>query len=398
MSNTTDYEQRPMPLARGTRVWGVSPSRSGHTGEITDIDDDREFRNTLYLVRWDDPGMDDDWMLAADLTIDRPEQFRATRANVRAGRRVRNNRDGRMGTVRSNSLSYRVMGEDLIMIEWDGGDSLETSSSYAVLDILDEQLPTPPKPGTRVRGTHPSRAGWLGTVVGTAWDERMVHIRWDNPGADDEWIRHAHLSVEDVPAEKPYSPFDGGTRSYNHQPAPLPLRPDLPHVADLVVDRIRARKAAGLREYGTPLQPRNGRDALLDLLEELLDGAQYLEQAIWERDHPAEPADAELHLTDYEPVVSPTAGRWFRATCSCGWRESGMRATVRVAQQAGRDHAVAELREALRASRGGGVVQQPLPGAARPSETPGEPSCRQCPAWHECRDRGMCTGDVVNPG
>lgn len=80
------------------------------------------------------------------------------------------------------------------------------------------------------------------------------------------------------------------------QPAPVPN--DLPHVADLVIADIRARKAHGLAEYGTPLQPRNGRSALRDLYEELLDGAQYLAQALWEQDHPVDPAGFQYRAID----------------------------------------------------------------------------------------------------
>ena len=200
----------------------------------------------------------------------------------------------------------------------------------------------------RVRGTHPSRAGWLGTVtgveIGPGW--AMARVRWDNPEAPADEQSFTFLSFDDVPPRPP------------RQPAPLAERPDLPHIADLVIDRLKARKAHGLAEYGTPLQPRNGRNALVDLMEELLDGAQYLEQLIWEQDHPEAPRAApELHLPDWEPVVS-ARGRWFQATCSCGWRESAMRATLRTVQQVGRDHAIEALRKALQEAVGAGVVQQ----------------------------------------
>lgn len=69
------------------------------------------------------------------------------------------------------------------------------------------------------------------------------------------------------------------------EPQPAPAPNDLPHIADLVVADIHTRKAAGLREYGTPLQPRNGRRALVDLYQEIIDAALYLRQEIWEREH-----------------------------------------------------------------------------------------------------------------
>lgn len=42
-----------------------------------------------------------------------------------------------------------------------------------------------------------------------------------------------------------------------------------------VRDMMSARRALGISRYGTPLQRRNGRDAALDLREEVLDGLAY---------------------------------------------------------------------------------------------------------------------------
>lgn len=55
-----------------------------------------------------------------------------------------------------------------------------------------------------------------------------------------------------------------------------------PHVHDLVVEDVKARKALGVERYGTPLQAHNGRDALRDAYEEALDLACYLRQALEE--------------------------------------------------------------------------------------------------------------------
>lgn len=55
-------------------------------------------------------------------------------------------------------------------------------------------------------------------------------------------------------------------------------------VAPLVVADIRARIRIGTKEYGEPLKTFNGRDALWDAYEEVLDLALYLRQAIEERD------------------------------------------------------------------------------------------------------------------
>lgn len=66
-----------------------------------------------------------------------------------------------------------------------------------------------------------------------------------------------------------------------HQPAPEPN--NRVAIQDLVIADIQARKEVGLKRYGTLLQAFNGRDALMDAYQEALDLAQYLRQAIEER-------------------------------------------------------------------------------------------------------------------
>lgn len=71
---------------------------------------------------------------------------------------------------------------------------------------------------------------------------------------------------------------------------PLPVGNDLPVMHDLVIEDLRRRLEVGIRRYGQPLQPFNGRNALRDAYEEVLDLAVYLRQAIWEVEHPPEAA------------------------------------------------------------------------------------------------------------
>lgn len=71
--------------------------------------------------------------------------------------------------------------------------------------------------------------------------------------------------------------------------APLSPQPDpkpnaRPAVWDLVIAEMQARDAQGRERYGTPLQPFNGRDPLVDAYQECLDMAVYIRQAIYERD------------------------------------------------------------------------------------------------------------------
>lgn len=72
------------------------------------------------------------------------------------------------------------------------------------------------------------------------------------------------------------------TQSFvEEQSAPVPN--DKPASWDLVVADMRARDAVGRERYGTPLQPGNGRDSLVDAYQEVLDAAVYLRNAIAER-------------------------------------------------------------------------------------------------------------------
>jgi hypothetical protein len=73
-------------------------------------------------------------------------------------------------------------------------------------------------------------------------------------------------------------------RLAREQPAPSPEDPTKPGVWDLVVKDMHDRDDLGRRRYGTPLQPDNGRDAMIDAYQEALDLCVYLRQALYERD------------------------------------------------------------------------------------------------------------------
>lgn len=64
---------------------------------------------------------------------------------------------------------------------------------------------------------------------------------------------------------------------------PKPAASTGPDVLGLVVKDLADRAALGLKKYGQPLRPNNGRDALLDAYHEALDIAMYLRQCIEER-------------------------------------------------------------------------------------------------------------------
>ena len=68
----------------------------------------------------------------------------------------------------------------------------------------------------------------------------------------------------------------------------MPVPNDLPSMHDAAVEAIQARKALGVSRYGVALQPANGRNAIQDLAEEVVDAAVYAAQVVWEQDNPAE--------------------------------------------------------------------------------------------------------------
>lgn len=72
------------------------------------------------------------------------------------------------------------------------------------------------------------------------------------------------------------------------QPPPQPSTGDcwLAVISDasspkLIAD-MRERRDMGIRKHGTPLQPNNGRDAVVDCYQEVLDSIVYCKQAVIE--------------------------------------------------------------------------------------------------------------------
>jgi hypothetical protein len=59
-----------------------------------------------------------------------------------------------------------------------------------------------------------------------------------------------------------------------------------PEILQAVVEDFEARIQLGISRYGHPLQTHNGRDAVLDAYEELMDAAHYLKQAYLEGKSP----------------------------------------------------------------------------------------------------------------
>jgi thymidylate synthase (FAD) len=82
----------------------------------------------------------------------------------------------------------------------------------------------------------------------------------------------------------------------HESPQPLPTPNDHVDITDLVIEDLKGRRRKGIETYGTTLQPFNGRDALLDLYQELLDGAQYVRQRMEEDRAITSEYEAELQF------------------------------------------------------------------------------------------------------
>ena len=86
------------------------------------------------------------------------------------------------------------------------------------------------------------------------------------------------------------TPWEEKAADRGGQPVPVHI-PGEPSTHDLLVTEIEKRKALGLSRYGTILQAGNGRDALQDMLDELIDACVYLIQLKRERDIAAKVRD-----------------------------------------------------------------------------------------------------------
>lgn len=87
----------------------------------------------------------------------------------------------------------------------------------------------------------------------------------------------------------------------------LPVVNDHPDIQSQVIADIEARREVGIERYGTALQPFNGRNALRDLYEELLDAATYIKQCIVEQDQTVE--EPLLGLATTEQLIEELHAR-----------------------------------------------------------------------------------------
>ncbi len=110
----------------------------------------------------------------------------------------------------------------------------------------------------------------------------------------------SHRAQEYIECEKP----DGPSVDLN-APEPPPVG-DGAEVWPLVIADMQERNREGVRKYGTPLRANNGRRALVDLYQEMLDGVVYLRQHLEEQGScdPHEPA-VDVRLADHAAAEQP---------------------------------------------------------------------------------------------
>ena len=93
------------------------------------------------------------------------------------------------------------------------------------------------------------------------------------------------------------------------EPMPVKGRVD---ILQLVIEDFKRRDAMGRRKYGTTLQSHNGRDAMMDLLQELEDAVMYLKQVMVERDMASEASNlAQVELSALNTIKDTPDG------CNC---------------------------------------------------------------------------------
>jgi hypothetical protein len=97
----------------------------------------------------------------------------------------------------------------------------------------------------------------------------------------DQEIKGAVLGSGPSPQTPPSKPERAGREGDSQ---PLPVVNDHPDIQSAVIADIEQRRLLGIKRYGTALQPHNGRDALVDLYEELMDAVMYIKQILVERD------------------------------------------------------------------------------------------------------------------
>lgn len=107
------------------------------------------------------------------------------------------------------------------------------------------------------------------------------------------------------------------------QPPPRP-RSGVVSIQALVREDLVERERLGVKRYGTPLQPGNGRDALVDLYQELLDACCYARQAVEEeRTQVTEALKVEIAQLKADLQRSKDLSAELRRQLDSAWKQLG---------------------------------------------------------------------------
>lgn len=121
------------------------------------------------------------------------------------------------------------------------------------------------------------------------WSDALDLLVALDPGAADVGsAEDGPLRADRVGESQPLPTADDGTCVVCglelHRGVPRPDHPFVPDVQAYVQGLLDRRRRLGIARYGSALRPHNGRSALVDLLEELVDATSYCAQKLLEDD------------------------------------------------------------------------------------------------------------------
>lgn len=182
----------------------------------------------------------------------------------------------------SYGRAWGVSSDDLeIIFEWlDWGDGIEDDEvlclpAGAVVIAQVDNIPrcdACKSVGGGAIGKRCARDGCPGGVMQSypgvlfLWGEGEKPVYWIGEGAPD------YTGQQAAPAEAPGDMW-----------AQIIARAEQHGVRPSLIERMRQRRQQGIENYGRPLAPHNGRDAVRDVMEESLDRLAFLEQLAEER-------------------------------------------------------------------------------------------------------------------
>lgn len=95
--------------------------------------------------------------------------------------------------------------------------------------------------------------------------------------------------------------------SMDNNDQPMPKKTNEAFTHDAVIRDVHERMKLGVRKYGTPLQPSNGRDSLTDAYEEALDLVVYIKNELLKRDAQPKSDGKDIRLANQEKTIAAQA-------------------------------------------------------------------------------------------